>query len=90
MLVLEKLAEMGLQGESILIHGDSQLVINQMWGSWNMNKGAYIETAMKCRELLRQFSSTRGKWVQREQNERADELSKRALLAVGITPKVRR
>jgi hypothetical protein len=55
-----------------------------MWGTWGMNSGAYINLALKCKEIINQFKNTRGQWVRRENNETADSLSKAALGAVGI------
>lgn len=66
--------------KEIIIYGDSKLVINQMWGTWNMSKGLYIPFAIKCKKLLKQFDNLKGQWIPREENQRADDLSKDALL----------
>lgn len=63
---------------SVLIVGDSRLVINQMTGVWNCND-------TKLRELKKQAllhldgCEVEYRWVRRNQNERADELSKQGL-----------
>jgi len=83
-ILVQELLRRNLQEEEILIHGDSQLVINQMWGTWGMNAGAYIPLALKCKELLIQFTNLMGQWIPREENYLADSLSKSALEKVGI------
>jgi len=66
------------KGKTIHVRGDSDLVIKQMNGEYRIKKGAYKEDALKCRELvskLRQSNQVSFKWIPRDQNERADELS---------------
>ena len=82
--ILEYLLSNNLQDEPILIHGDSKLVIEQMFGTWQIKSGAYKPYALKSKELLKKFKSANGTWIPREENEAADELSKCALQAVGI------
>jgi ribonuclease HI len=77
------------EDKEIKICGDSQLVINQMWGSWGIKKGAYVSLAHKCREELSHFSRITGEWVPRENNEEADYMSKIALVKAGIKVKNR-
>ena len=73
----------------IIMRGDSQLVIKQMWGTWGMKGGAYVPLALKCKEMLKGFSNATGQWVPREQNKEADELSKQALVKAGVTVRTR-
>lgn len=71
----------------IFIQGDSMLVIKQMTGRWRIKEGAYVETAKVCKEKLGQiqklhlFKDVRFnpniKWIPREENLFADELSNR-------------
>jgi ribonuclease HI len=56
-----------------LIHGDSNLVIQQMSGRWSVGGGAYIPEYHKCCELN---VEAKYKWIPRKLNGRADELSK--------------
>jgi ribonuclease HI len=65
----------------VTIHGDSNLVINQLNGRWRIKKGLYLSIATETKELLAhlqglgwQISFT---WIPREQNEECDALSKR-------------
>jgi ribonuclease HI len=77
--VLRYLLDTGLSGERILIIGDSQLVIRQMFGRWRIKRGRYAEVAHEAKNLLAQFPRIEGKWVPRQRNTTADALSKAAL-----------
>jgi ribonuclease HI len=63
--------------EPVFILGDSQLVVNQLEGTWNINEDKpYTEYAKRNQEIL----STLGKkislkWIPRHINTTADELS---------------
>lgn len=81
------------RGAELLIHGDSQLVCNQLTLRWRCNKAHLLRLRDRCRELLKQLAleSWRAEWVPRERNERADELSKLAYVeATGRRPPERR
>jgi len=82
--ILEYLKAKGMQREEIVIHGDSNLVIQQMFGRWKMKAGFYIPVALKAQMLLREFTDIRGKWIPRDDNGIADELSKRELTNAGV------
>ena|SRR3990167_311701 len=82
--ILEFLIEKNMTKEHIKIYGDSNLVIQQMFGTWQMRKGFYIPTAIKAKKLLKKFSDIRGEWIPREENDIADELSKGELRKAGI------
>lgn len=78
---LERLASSGYAGEVVLV-GDSQLVIRQMSGEYEVRAehlGPYHE---RLRQLLGRFRRVEFRWVPREENERADALSKAALREV--------
>ncbi len=75
---LEWLARQGYRGE-VTVRGDSQLVIRQMTGEYRVRKEhlkAYQERLMQLAALFRRVEF---QWVPREQNRRADALSKQAL-----------
>ena len=74
----------GLFEAQIIVYGDSKLVIEQMFGSWKIRKGAYVPLALAAQRLLRQFKNIKGRWIPREKNEIADELSKSALVREGV------
>jgi ribonuclease HI len=75
---LEWLYEQGYAGV-VIASGDSQLVIRQMLGEYRVESEhlkAYHEWLEK---LAGQFASVQWVWIPREQNTRADALSKLAL-----------
>jgi ribonuclease HI len=83
--ILEYLLEKGRNHERIEIRGDSKLVIHQMFGKWKIREGVYVPYALEAKELLvLHFQFTTGRWIRREENSLADELSKRPLLQAGI------
>lgn len=82
--ILQYLIDNQRQDEVIEVRGDSQLVIKQMKGEWNINQGIYVPLAYECRKLLAKFPRLRLLWIPREENFLADELSKQILLKAGI------
>lgn len=58
------------------IRGDSQLVIYQVNGTWKCNKPHLIELRTEAHRLLDHSSILY--WVPREENQEADDLSKKA------------
>ena len=87
---LKTIIEKKLQHERVIIHGDSKLVVNQMNGHWKIKGGHYTPYAVECLQLIQQFKSIRFKWIPREQNAYADELSKRELTSRGVKIAVRK
>lgn len=73
------------EDEEIEVMGDSKLVINQVSGLWNINKGLYVPLAQDARALVDKFfSNITFHWIPREENYIADELSKAELKKAGI------
>jgi len=70
----------------VTIHGDSNLVINQLNGKWRVRKGLYLSIAIETKELLVYLRGLGWQinfcWIPREQNEECDALSKK----IGNTP----
>jgi len=64
--------------KQIFVYGDSQLVINQMNYKWRIKHGMYKDYALKCREILSKINDRKiiFKWIPRELNQYADDLSK--------------
>jgi len=66
----------------VTIYGDSNLVINQLSGRWNINKGLYLSIATETKELLAYLRDLGWQidfcWIPREQNEECDRLSKKS------------
>jgi ribonuclease HI len=71
----------------VTIHGDSNLVIDQLNGKWRMRKGLYLSTAKEAKALLANLLSRGWQinlcWIPRAQNEECDALSKQACHAAG-------
>lgn len=81
--VLQWLAACRSYDAEILVRGDSQLVINQIFGSWKIKQGLYVPLAHQARTLLRPFKNIKGQWVPRHKNAIADRLAKAALKQMG-------
>ncbi len=62
--------------EEITVYSDSRLLVNQMNGEWKFKKGAYVEKYLEAKELARTLPKLKFKWIPREQNSEADELSR--------------
>jgi ribonuclease HI len=77
-----------LQNEEIRIRSDSMLVVKQMAGEWNMNKGIYIPIALRCKEGVKKFSNITFEWIPREKNYLADDLSKAVLKKMNVKFKI--
>jgi ribonuclease HI len=62
------------------IHGDSNLVINQLSGRWRIRKGLYLSIATESKELLARLSGPGWQinlcWIPRAHNSECDALSR--------------
>jgi ribonuclease HI len=81
---LDWLMANGLTDQPILVKGDSQLVINQCLGKWQIKGGLYAEYARAACAKLPRFPSIRLEWIRRSENALADKLSKSHLWHAGI------
>lgn len=75
---LEHLRSIGYAGD-VIVEGDSQLVIRQMTGEYEVRAEhlkAYHDWLV---QLARSFHSVEFRWVPREENAAADALSKQAI-----------
>jgi ribonuclease HI len=75
-IALKYLLDAGLQNEPIEIRSDSQLLIQQMFGTWKLKRGAYVAVARDVQALLKKFPRTTRRWIPRERNALADSLSR--------------
>ncbi|MCI4363110.1 MAG: ribonuclease HI family protein [Thermoplasmata archaeon] len=87
---LEWLRSRGFRG-AVILRGDSQLVIRQMNGEYAIRKEHLKAYHEHLSALARQFVEVSFRWVPREENTRADELTKLALEearaeAAGVSP----
>src|SRR2546425_12554625 len=75
---LKFLLKKSLANSPIEVRGDSALVVNQMSGKWKFRKGLYREKYQEAVRLREQFTDLRFRWIPREENEEADQLSREA------------
>jgi ribonuclease HI len=64
--------------------GDSKLVIMQCLGNWKIKEGYYKEMALKTKDLLSYIEKPFFRWIPREENTYADELSNRSAKERGL------
>jgi ribonuclease HI len=64
----------------VIAWGDSQLVVRQMLGEYEVRTEHLKAYHERLRQLAGRFASVTWKWIPREQNGRADALSKEAIL----------
>ncbi len=75
---LEWLVEQGYRGE-VVLRGDSQLVIRQVNGEYEVRAEHLKAYRERLLQLTQQFRHVLFEWIPREENARADALSKLAL-----------
>nr|XP_027062904.1 uncharacterized protein LOC113689315 [Coffea arabica] len=73
-----------LGARSIKVYNDSQLIVNQVWGSYEVKEGTLRRYVVKTRELKGLFEQFALEQIPRSQNKRVDALSKLASTSVGI------
>jgi len=79
---LQKAIDMKIK--TLLVKGDSLLVINQMTGIYKCNSENILELYKKAKELEKMFDNIFYCHVLRKYNKRADELSNAAIKNVAI------
>jgi ribonuclease HI len=77
--VLQWLTEHGLHEARIRVLGDSELVINQVFGTWRIKRGLYVPLAYQTKALRKPFTNIEGHWIPRSKNTIADRLAKAAV-----------
>jgi ribonuclease HI len=85
---LRWLLDHDLNDREIEICGDSDLVIQQMFGRWRIKHGIYTRMAREAKLLLREFPYARGRWIKRRWNARADTLSRKTGWSIDLRSKV--
>jgi ribonuclease HI len=73
-LLLKRAIYLGIK--DMTCRGDSNLVINQINGKFRCNSELLSPLLDKVKSLTRHFDTIRFEWVRRNENKRADELSK--------------
>jgi ribonuclease HI len=78
---LSWLKENGYTDNEIVAFGDSTLVIKQIFGGWKCRDFSlpYAPFYEMNKNIVKLFKRLEGKWIPREQNEHADNLSKKGL-----------
>jgi ribonuclease HI len=74
---ISKAIELGW--DKVSIEGDSKLVVNQINGTWRINKAHLKSLYNQIISELSKFESYTIKWIPREKNFVADELASKAL-----------
>jgi ribonuclease HI len=74
---LEKAKEMNIK--TLLVKGDSQLIINQMIGKYKCNSDNIIPLYEKAKELEKNFENIYYSHILRNYNKKADYLSNKAI-----------
>lgn len=85
--ILQELQHVLMPFDSVCICGDSKLVIMQINGFWKIRVGRYAEVANEAYGLYQELiksNSIAVKWIAREQNAIADELSNVGLVEHGV------
>ena len=80
---LEHLRSMGYAGD-VLVEGDSQLVIRQMNGEYEVRAEHLKAYHDWLAQLARTFRSVEFRWIPREENVAADALSKQAVESAAV------
>jgi ribonuclease HI len=75
---LEWLIQNNLLSERIEIRSDSQLVVNQLMGSYKVRAKRIIPLYKKVLQLKSEFRDVHIQWVPREMNREADVLTNKA------------
>lgn len=75
---LRWLLKNGLEKKEIVLRSDSQLCIKQLTGVYKVRAPGIIPLYQEATNLLTNFNHIELEWVRREENEEADELSRKA------------
>jgi len=75
---LRWLLEAGYVGRSLVVKGDSQLVIKQLRGEYRVKSRRLKPLHEEASRLLSRFKDSRVEWIPRELNVEADALSREA------------
>lgn len=82
--LLDYLESKKIEDYDLEVLGDSKLVIMQCLGNWKIRDGYYKEMALKTKDLISYMEKPFFKWIPREENSYADELSNRSAKERGI------
>lgn len=78
-LILGLRHALAMGADSVTVHGDSELVLNQLKGKYAVKAPALKPLHAEAQTLLARFREAKLSWVPREQNAEADRASRDAL-----------
>ena len=81
--VLEELRKRQLHNEEIIIKSDSQLLVNQINGNWKVKSQLLYPLYREAKKQIANYN-LKIKWIPRELNEEADEMSRIAFKSYSI------
>lgn len=81
--VLEEIRKRALYTEEIIIKSDSKLLVNQMNGNWKVKSHLLYPLYREAKKRAYNYN-IKFKWIPREQNEEADEMSRIAFTTYSI------
>ena len=65
--------------EQVIVHSDSQLLVNQMNRKWKATSGLYYPYYKSAILLTQYYKNIEYKWIPREENSDADNLANEAI-----------
>ena len=80
LLGLRQAKELGIS--NLVVYGDSQLVVNQMNGSYRCRNSGLIPLWREAKTLAAEFELVTYSWIGRENNQKADAEATRAIESV--------
>ena len=78
-LILGLRHALGMEADTVTVHGDSQLVLRQLEGRYAVKAAGLRALHDEANLLLARFSRVKLEWVPREENAEADAASRAAL-----------
>lgn len=79
-----------LGARKLTVHGDSQLVLHQVFGDWACRKPHLQDLQRQAHVAMGDFASCTGHWVNQEFNQRAIALAQAALASPSQGPELTR
>lgn len=77
---LEWLFNNGYSKSTILIQGDSQLIINQICGKYRIRSEKLMHYYKRVKSLMENFHNIQIEWIERNKNKEADDLANKAYI----------
>ena len=77
---LEWIFNKGYNKFTVLIQGDSQLIINQVCGKYKVRSEKLMTYYNRVKSLLKNFDNIQLEWIERDKNKEADDLANKAYI----------